>query len=74
MINSKEHVSKVMSLDISACAQATSAETVTALSHRMCAAVTHVMCSVSVWKAEERTMKVLLFPVLRISGKSLPFG
>jgi hypothetical protein len=31
----------------------------------MCAAETHVMSSVSFWKAEELTMKVLLFPVLR---------
>jgi hypothetical protein len=70
MTHSMKHVSKVMSLDVSACVQAT----VIALSHRMCAAVTHVMCSVSFWKAEERTIKVLLLPVLRISGKSLPFG
>jgi len=73
MTHSMKHVSKIMSLDVSVCVQATSAETVTALSHRMCAAATHVMCSVSFWKAEERTIKVLLFPVLRISGKSLPF-
>jgi hypothetical protein len=69
-----KHVSKLMSLDVSACVQATSVETVTALSHRMCAAVTHVMCSVSFCKAEERTMKVLFFPVLRVEENLLPFG
>jgi hypothetical protein len=74
MIHSMKHVPKVQSLDVIACVQATSAETVTTLSHRMCVAVTHVMCSVKFWEAEERTMKVLLFPVLRISGKSLSFG
>jgi hypothetical protein len=73
MIRSMKHVSKVMSLDVSACVQATPAETVTTLSQRICAAVTHVMWSFSFWEAEERTMKVLLLPVLRISGKSLPF-